>query len=1170
MTLINKWTQRLASRPLWEPGRGLLFRVPACLPGAWRPRWLSRPDRGARFRPRRGGWLGVWLAAVLPLGALEAEPTTDSYSIQGWFIEHGLPSYKVRAITQTRDGYLWIATAQGLARFDGSRFTVFTGASNPELRGGGFFAVQEAPDGTLWFGGDNGLFRWDNGHFNRFTTEQGLAHNYVRGLSLTRDGALVVCTRTGYSFVRNGRITTPDGIWKQVAGVTRSYLERADGSILLGTSVGLWRISGGSIERLSGTTNLQGDGFASLLETSDGSLWIGYSRGVRRVHPDGKSEDYGGGQGLDDPRVATAYIDRGEHLWIGTYGGGLYRLSHGRFEVVTCAEQIGVTAIRQLHEDREGGLWIAAATGLFRLKNNVSTTIGRSEGLARTSVYSVFEDQAGAWWIGLWGGGVYRYDQTRAVPLVVPASLGLDEILSFAEGPAGTLWIGAISGLYCHAGGATTNLYQRAAAAAWRKQLAEQPDALLPGLAHGRVNSIATDGADGLWIATEGALYHGQAGGFRAYTSADGLPGNLFTSVIRARNGDIWVAAPPGGAACLHEGRWTSYLCGKAISDVSPRAVYEDSAGTIWVTTEGGGLNRFQDGRWRTFTARDGLADDFISGIVDDGSGNLWIACPRGIMRVPREQLDELDTGRRAALLPRIINRFDGLPAAECNHQGSPGAWRVSHGRLLFATDCGVAVIQPDQLRTNRLVPPMHIERLQVNGADTDLSRPVVVPPGNNDVQIHYTALSLLAPEKVRFKIRLAPLDSDWVDIGGQRDIRYAKLPPGDYTFRVIACNNEGVWNEQGVTKAFTVRPFFYQTAWFTGLMVAVVGGGAFGFYAARIRRARRQMAVLEKLVNERTRELRSAKEAAEAAVVARNQTIDALKRAEAEQEKLHRQLLDISRRAGMAEVASGVLHNVGNVLNSVNVSASLLSDRMRKSRVSYVGRVAALLREHAATLGEFITQDAKGRQLPAFLSDLAVQLDAEQTVALNELAGLHKNIEHINEIVAMQQSYARVSGVTEKVKATDLIEDVLRMNESALARHGVQLGREYDAQLPEIVVDRHKVLQILMNLIRNSEQACEHSGSTDKRLIVRVANGADRIKISVIDNGDGIPAENLTCIFNHGFTTRKDGHGFGLHSSALAAKEMGGALLAHSDGPGQGASFTLELPLQPEGVTLA
>ncbi len=281
----------------------------------------------------------------------------------------------------------------------------------------------------------------------------------------------------------------------------------------------------------------------------------------------------------------------------------------------------------------------------------------------------------------------------------------------------------------------------------------------------------------------------------------------------------------------------------------------------------------------------------------------------------------------------------------------------------------------------------------------------------------------------------------------------------------------------------------------------------------------------------------------------------------EAELEKANKELLQASRQAGMAEVATGVLHNVGNVLNSVNVSSTLVADNIRKSKVANLSKVVTLMREQEADLAGFLTLDPKGRQLPGYLAQLAEHLAGEQTVALKELAQLQKNIEHIKDIVAMQQSYAKVSGLTETVRINDLLEDALRMNASALARHEVETIREF-ADVPPITIEKHKILQILVNLIRNAKYACDESGRPDKRLTLRVASGDGRIKISVMDNGVGIPAENLTRIFNHGFTTRKEGHGFGLHSGALAAKEMGGELLVQSDGPGQGATFTLDLPL--------
>ena len=295
---------------------------------------------------------------------------------------------------------------------------------------------------------------------------------------------------------------------------------------------------------------------------------------------------------------------------------------------------------------------------------------------------------------------------------------------------------------------------------------------------------------------------------------------------------------------------------------------------------------------------------------------------------------------------------------------------------------------------------------------------------------------------------------------------------------------------------------------------------------------------------------------------------IETRKQMEKEIEHVHRQLLDTSRRAGMAEIATNVLHNVGNVLNSVNVSTNLLAQRVKKSRLSSFPRVVAMLQEHAHDLGAFVTSDAKGKLVPTYLAKLSENLLAEQEATIGELNSLRGNVEHINEIVAMQQNYARVGGVKEIINVVNLVEDSLRMNESALSRHRVEVVREFE-NVPPLNVDKHKILQILMNLVRNAKQACQESERADKRLTVRVANGEGRIKISVIDNGVGILPENLTRIFNHGFTTRKDGHGFGLHSGALAAKEMGGSLNVRSDGPGRGAAFTLELPCPTPGRTI-
>ncbi len=302
--------------------------------------------------------------------------------------------------------------------------------------------------------------------------------------------------------------------------------------------------------------------------------------------------------------------------------------------------------------------------------------------------------------------------------------------------------------------------------------------------------------------------------------------------------------------------------------------------------------------------------------------------------------------------------------------------------------------------------------------------------------------------------------------------------------------------------------------------------------------------------IQERDAALESARDHLEARVAERTREL----------ESIHKQLVDASRQGGMAEIATNVLHNVGNVLNSVNVSTGLIVERVKKSKTPGLARVVDLLGQHEHDLAAFIAQDARGKHLPAHLAQLSTHLAGEQEALVNELDSLRRNVEHIKEIVAMQQNYAKVGGVKEMINVVDLVEDGMCLNEGSLRRHGVEVTREFE-QVPPLNAEKHKILQILVNLLSNAKYACQESGRTDKRLTVRVANGEGRIRISVTDNGIGIPPENMTRIFNHGFTTRKDGHGFGLHSGALAAKEIGGSLTVQSDGPGEGAAFTLELP---------
>ena len=601
--------------------------------------------------------------------------------------------------------------------------------------------------------------------------------------------------------------------------------------------------------------------------------------------------------------------------------------------------------------------------------------------------------------------------------------------------------------------------------------------------------------------------------------------------------------------------------------------VCEDNEGVVWGATLKG-IVRLKDNRISFIDRQHGLFDDNIYSVIPDDLGNLWVDSNRGIFFVSRQSANDFADGKTARVQCTAFDGMDSVKLADKTSQQERVACKTPDGRIWFPSANGVVMIDPAHIPTNRVAPQVHIDLVKTDGREVARGEAVTVPPGKGELEFHFDASTFIAPQKARFRYQLQGYDNDWVDAGNRRLAFYTNLKPGAYTFQVIAANADGVWNEQGDTMAISLRPHYYQTGWFYllgGVLALAALGGSYAWRVRHLMNNQRAMQkardLLEAEIASRTRELATANASLQREEAQLKQETRALakeieerKRMELENKRIHRELLETSRQAGMAEIATNVLHNVGNVLNSVNVSTSLVVDNAKKSKAASLAKVAALLREHAHDLGTFITSDAKGRQLPAYLGQLSEQLLAEQKAAVQELGLLVKNVEHIKDIVAMQQSYARVSGVKEMVSLADLVEDSLRMNEGALNRHQVEVIREFE-DVPPMNVEKHKVLQILVNLIRNAKHACDESGREDKQMTVRVADGDGRIKISVSDNGIGIPPENLTRIFNHGFTTRKDGHGFGLHSGALAAKEMGGSLTAHSDGPGRGATFTLELP---------
>ena len=1110
--------------------------------------------RKTHRRFRHGLLAGVLLLPlVLADRGFALDPAKDlkQYNCRTWSRQNGLPATSINAIAQTRDGYLWFGTSAGLLRFDGTEFKLFDLHSVAALRTSYVTSLVSARSGGLWVGLAHSAFGFYDGQSFSFRGAK-LPALDVQSLLESRNGTLwLAAQQLAASLNPSGELETnlPSASFTNANPNVKCVYEDRRGRVWLGTlGQGVYYWQDGKITKFS-APELEGVPVHCITEDLAGQIWIGTGNGLycydaslklREIPP--LSSD-----------IRVLLVDRHGVLWIGTSWIGLARYLNGRYDYFLKADGLDNDTVQALGEDSEGNLWIGTGAGLDQLSDVKFPIQPATEDPKITEANSVTAARNGGVWIASYGG-VRGFDPRTKTYTNGP---GLPDIYTkrVFEARNGDLYfVCGITNLVVASGGKIVATYGA-------------PD-LIVGMA---------EDDRGVVVSVAGELYRAGTNYFRPYNfQTNALPPFYWISNLASgRDGAIWVASG-NGIFRVKDGAWQGWSAEEGLADPAVLTICEDEDGVVWAGLLSG-IARLKDNQVRLISRKDGLFDNNIYAILPDDLGNLWVDSGRGIYRVARRDIDAFADGKTNHVACTVFDGIDSVKTTDKTAQERVGC-KTADGRIWFPGPLGVVMIDPAHMLTNPVAPPIHIERVLADGRAVARNAQTMVPPGNGELQFNFNALSFSAPSKVQIRYQLEGYDKDWVDAGDRRLAFYTNLKPGSYTLRVIAANADGVWNTQGDAMAISLRPHYYQTGWFylLGGVLALAALG--GSYAWRVRHLMNKQRALQKArdlleaeIASRTRELATANaslQREEAQLKQRTQSlekeIEERKRMELENKRIHRELLETSRQAGMAEIATNVLHNIGNVLNSVNVSASLVVDNAKQSKAANLAKAAAMMREHEHDLGTFITRDAKGRQLPVYLGQLAEQLLADQQAAVRELDLLAKNVEHIKDVVSMQQSYARVSGVREIINVCDLVEDSLRMNAGALARHRVEVFREYE-DVPPINVDKHRFLQILVNLIRNAKHACQDSGREDRRLTVRVANGEGRIKISINDNGIGIPPENLTRIFNHGFTTRKNGHGFGLHSGALAAKEMGGSLIAQSDGIGCGAAFTLELPVQPE-----
>lgn len=1067
----------------------------------------------------------AWVALVLCISAchcwgLDPGKTVFQYNCRTWTRQSGLPGDGINAIAQTADGYLWLGTAEGLVSFDGVEFTPRGKVELPSLI---VTSLASSHDGGLWVGLEHGSFAYCDGRKVTFKgkDEWGGTHLNVHSILETRDHALWLAAD-----VRTARLSL-ERHWQTIASNdTTTLMEDSKGRVWFGTSHhGLFWWEKGVLNQFPDHI-VDAQDIRALAEDRDGRLWIGTDLGPLCYDTNFLRKD------LPFPwyPVHALLVDREGTLWGGTLGHGLIRYQHGAISVFGKQDGLADDYVFALAEDQEGNLWVGTRNGLSQFSDVKIPTFTKTEGLPGGIITDVCASRSGGLWLATDRGFTSFDGRGRSSTTLL--GLSNEYVNRVFEAKNGDIYlINAFKEVEIFRG---SNVLARYGNNDWPTAMGEDAKSVVVAVGQklfrvgtnffspiqvagghnpdlGWVYNITT-GRDGcLWLATSIAVCSIKNGVCQLWPNKDGFRGGRATWICEGSEGEVWVGSDQG-------------------------------------------LARIKNGVVIPVNVDQGLFDNVIYSAIPDNHNCLWVDSSRGFFSLDTRSFDDFARHKTRHVNCVAYTGLNGVKSAERFSQKEAGC-KSRDGRLWFPTAQGLAMIDPDNINPRSLAPRVYIQSTRADGKEMK-SGETSAPPGKGGLEFQYAGLDYIAPQRIHYRYMLQGYEEEWVDAGTRRSAFFTNLKPGHYRFLVQACNEDGVWSAAPASVEVELQPHYYQSTWFIFLSVAGIIASLLAIYAWRLNHLTRKQQQLQKdrdlleaKVQERTLKLR--------------EEIEERKRIQAEVEQVHRELVDASRRAGQAEVATNVLHNVGNVLNSINVGATLVDERVRNSRVADLGLLVNLIQEHDQDRTEFLTRDPRGRKVPEFLSLLSSVLASDQKEMLAELASLRRNVQHVKEIIAMQQGFARVSAVYEKIRVAELLEDTLRMHEASLARRDVKVVREFNP-LPPICTDKHKVLQILINLVRNAEFACEESGRSDKQLTLRATNGEGRVRIAVIDNGVGIPAENLIRIFHHGFTTRKDGHGFGLHSGALAAKELGGALTVSSPGRGLGAVFTLELPCQP------
>jgi signal transduction histidine kinase/ligand-binding sensor domain-containing protein len=824
-------------------------------------------------------FFSVALTAGLVFSGRQMLPAAPAdYLVDKWDTEDNLPSSTVTSVAQTPDGYLWVGTYNGLARFDGARFVTFDPLNTPELGQARVQGLYLDVNGTLWINTfRGGLTTYRKGVFHNEWPDQ---PTFDLHTTLVASSSNQVTFVTQYGDVLQRDLTWPDGKWVvtpppdvrpifQCADdegrlwfLTRDshILQFADGGFKMLTDDGglagstiytvvadaqgrVWAGAENEIARWNGSqfeamtpTNGEADIQPQLLfPLKSGVMWVLDGDRLRKMSGRAWTAEilqWHGLLGAASGRAMGVHEDHDGGLWFNHYGNGLFHISpDDKIQHLTTAEGLPDVRVGAWFQSRDGGIWAGVDHGgLVRLRDRRFHVVGAAVlGPGAATALSVCEGNDGAMWIGTAGGGLCRWTNGVAARFPVGFSASANFVFSIAPRPDGGAWLSAAEGedLFQYLDGEIRRV-------SWD--------------VHG-IKSILTDSQGRVWMGTKYGIAYSDGNVRRMLGTNDAATLPAVRALVETQDGNVWAGADDGTIYRCEPDKLTAFRPTDPLSEQPIYSMTADAGGTIWAGTFRGGLLRFRNGSFSRITARQGLPVDVICQILDDGRGRLWLGTHQGIYCVAKSELNAVADGRTNTLDYVTYGRHDGMASVECSDGYQPACWRATDGKLWFTTVRGGAVwVNPNEVTARTAPPPVIIEELRVDGEPVALTgEKIIIPPGRKQLDFRFTALSFDGGDKARFRYHVGGLDADWVDVDTRRTVQLRNLPPREYHFRVIACDSEGVWNEKGAEVRFVVEPFFYQTMSFKIIAgVLLVGGISLAVRRAATRKYRRKLALLQ------------------------------------------------------------------------------------------------------------------------------------------------------------------------------------------------------------------------------------------------------------------------------------------------------------------------------------